>query len=160
MKRLMSTIIMLFGFALVFPLKAIGDIPTHNCDSGNHHGNFKVADLYLDGESEIVLLEGDELIVMDNQGEILFTKTVEGINGHPGDDDDHHHHMVNSEGNTIATKHNRWRDWQGHDHHNGGVSLEVANLDDDQDPEIIIKDAEKLIVLDNEGNQKYTITLP
>jgi len=107
---------------------------------GHNHGNIKIADLYLDGEPEIVLLEDETLTVMDNQGEVLFTKTVEGV-------EDHHN--------------GGWWMMPGYgNRHNGMVTLEVTDFDGDGIPEIIILDAEKLIVLDNNGDPKTTITLP
>jgi hypothetical protein len=54
-----------------------------------------------------------------------------------------------------------WEHFMGEGHHNGGVGFEVANLDiSDPELEIVIMDEEKLIVLDNNGDQKFTILLP
>lgn len=164
-KRLITIMItLLFGFALVLPVNATDNnitslrlttpnyrhhpMPWPPWDDDNddedpwggmHHGGiFKVADLTGDDVSEIVLLEDETLTVMNNKGDVLFTKTIDIIEDH----------------------HGGWWSMPMFDNHNHEVGLDVSNLDDDLDPEIIILDAEKLIVLDNEGNLKYTIALP
>ena len=104
------------------------------------YGSFKVADLYLDGEPEIILLGYNTLTVTDNQGEVQFTKQVEGLNN-------------NYYGGGFCGM-------GGNGSHMGQGSLEVANIDGDEFPEIIIKSLGTLIVLDNEGNPETTITLP
>ena len=114
--------------------------PWYGGHYGHHHENIKIADLYLDSDPEIIILEDGMITVMHNEGEVLFTRTVEGI-------EDHHNGgswMVPGYGNR----------------HNGGVTLEVTDFDGDGIPEIIILDTEKLIVLDNNGDHKTTITLP
>jgi len=167
MKRLITIMItLLFSFALVLPVNATeSDItslqlttpnyrhhpmpwPPWDDDNddedpypwgGRHHGGiFKVADLTGDDVSEIILLEDETLTVMNNEGDVLFTKTIDIIEDH----------------------HGGWWSTPMFGNHNHEVGLDVSNLDDDLDPEIIILDAEKLIVLDNEGNLKYTIALP
>jgi hypothetical protein len=107
---------------------------------GYRYGSFKVADLNLDGEAEIILLGYNTITVTDNQGEIQFTKQVEGLNNYYG-------------GGFCGMM-------GGYGTHMGQGSLEVANLDGDEFPEIIIKSLGTLIVLDNEGNPETTITLP
>lgn len=93
------------------------------------HRSFKVADVNLDQVNEIILLQGNTLTVMDNTGETLFTKTVNGVY-------------------TYSSM------------SGGSGTLEVANLDDDAYPEIIIGTYSQLIVLDHNGDPKTTITLP
>ncbi len=48
----------------------------------------------------------------------------------------------------------------GYGHGNDETGFEVADLDEDGIPEIIILDTEKLIILKNNGDPKTTITLP
>ena len=170
MKRLITIMItLLFGFALVLPVNATESDTTSvtlhrdgpeqhrycpgppwddNDDdedpypgpwgNGHHSGIFKVADLTGDDVSEIVLLEDETLTVINNEGDVLFTKTIDIIEDH----------------------HGGWWSMPMFGNHNHKAGLDVSNLDVDLDPEIIILDAEKLIVLDNEGNLKYTIALP
>ncbi len=166
MKRLMSiTITLLFVFTLVFVAQVaetqaqphmgddhMNDSPWDDDDhmndspwddmpglfhNGHHGGNFKIADLTGDDVPEIIILKDQTLTILDNEGNLSHSKTVEGI-------DDHH------EG---------WMFMPGHDHQNGEVGLDVADLDNDGIPEILILDTENLIVLDNEGNPKNTIPL-
>ncbi len=158
MKRVMSIMItLLFGFTLIFSAIAAEDTnktarhmpgdghhhwPPGDSglgESGHHSGNFKIADLLGDDEPEILLLKGATLTFMDNTGEVLLTKEVVGIEDHHGE----------------------WWFMPGHGHGNGEVGLEIADLDGDGTPEIIILDTEKLIILDNNGDPKGTpITLP
>ncbi len=161
MKRLMSiTITLLFIFTLVFSAHAVetqvqsnmggddhhmpwswdeDDDDHHHSGNEQHSGNFKIADLTGDDVPEIVLLEDETLTIMNNKGDVLFTEEVEDIEDY----------------------HGGWWSMPMFGNHNHAVGLEVSNLDDDDiNPEIIIKDAEKLIVLDNEGKFKYTIALP
>jgi hypothetical protein len=169
MQKLTSFIISLIvSFSFAFPVSAMeskmmhgpgmpwfDDLPEFfDIFGGHHHGSFKIADLDLDDEPEIIILEDETLSVLDNKGNVLFTKTVEGIV------DNHHHMMRNSKKDSFKTLHMGEELGFGFNHHNGGVNFEVANLDDDQNPEIIILDAEKLIVLDHNGDQEFTITLP
>ena len=107
MKRLMSiTITLLFVFTLVFTAHAAetqaqpnmddpGDYHMHDpwddddddddhhmpgpWDNRHHNGNFKIADLTGDDVPEIIILKDETLTVSDNEGDVLFTKTVEGI---------------------------------------------------------------------------------
>ncbi len=124
----------------------------------NHHSNFKVADLDADNVPEIVLLKDETLIVMDNEGAVIFTKEVEGI------EDDHdggHHDVFDVAGNEVTKlQHGGLFPVETSAHHNGSVSLEIADIDIDGFPEIIILDSEKFIVLDNSGTQKMTIPIP
>ena len=144
MKRLMSIMVtLLFCFALTFTVNAMENSASsiqlhhhwddnedhHHDGDGNHHllwesehhsGNFKVADLLDDEEGpEIILLKDDTLTFMDSEGTVLFTKTVEGIEDHHGE----------------------WWFMPGHGHGNGEIGLEVADLDEDGVPEIIILSA-------------------
>jgi hypothetical protein len=105
-----------------------------------HPGTFKIADLDLDETPEIILLQNETLIIMDNQGNILLTKEIEGIKDHH---DVYYQHMGSSWG--MNNSMNR---------------LDVADLDGDQLPEIVIMDIEKLIVLNNMGEPKFIIPLP
>ena len=137
--------------------------PGHMGYSGYSNGNFKVADLDLDGVNEIILLEGSILIVMDNKGNVLFTKTVNLTGYYPSES--------RNNGNRMARK---FKSCPGYDdfdddddvdnddyyYHMGGSGFDVANLDDDKNPEIIIMDYNSLLVLDNNGYKKYTIELP
>ncbi len=124
----------------------------------NHHSNFKVADLDADNVPEIVLLKDETLIVMDNEGTVIFTEGVEGI------EDDHdggHHHVFDVAGNEVTKlQHGGLFPVETSAHHNGSVSLEIADIDMDGFPEIIILDSEKFIVLDNSGTLKLTIPIP
>ena len=113
--------------------------PGYGGHYGHNHENIKIADLYLDGDPEIIILEDGMITVMHNEGEVLFTKTAVGIeSGYQGGE------MMPGYGN----------------YHNGGVTLEVTDFDGDRIPEIIILDTEKITVLDNNGDHKTTITLP
>ena len=113
--------------------------PWYGGHYGHHHENIKIADLYLDSDPEIIILEDGMITVMHNEGEVLFTKTVVGMeSGYQGGE------MMPGYGN----------------YHNGGVTLEVTDFDGDRIPEIIILDTEKITVLDNNGDHKTTITLP
>lgn len=111
-----------------------------------HNMCFKIADLDIDEVPEIVMLTGNTIVIMDNAGNVIFAKTVEGL--------DNDHFMGNSEKKDIRPL------------HMGGIGgmgrLDVADidLDFDQLPEIIILDSEKLIVLDNTGEPKSIIPLP
>jgi hypothetical protein len=157
MKWLISIMItLLFCFALTFTANAtendVPSIPLHHhwddgdddhhhssLDGGHHSGNFKVADLLDDEEGpEIILLKDATLTFMDSEGKVLLTKTVEG----------------------IEDNHGGWWFMPGHAHGNGEVGLEIDDLDEDGVPEIIILDTEKLIILNNNGDPKTTITLP
>ncbi len=159
MKRVMSIMItLLFGFTLIFSAIAAedtinntrhmpGDDHHHwppwdpnSLESGHHSGNFKIADLLDDEDGpEILLLTGETLTFMNNKGEVVLTKEVEGIEDHHGE----------------------WWFMPGHGHGNGEVGLEIADLDDDGTSEIIILDTVKLIILDNTGEPKGSpITLP
>lgn len=109
---------------------------------------FKIADLDVDGIPEIILLKDEALIVMDNKGNVLFSKIIEGIN------DDLIMNNPETEDNHLKPQHVRGMF--------GSVRLDVADLDmeADQFPEIVILDSEKLLVLDNTGKLKFTIPLP
>jgi len=111
-----------------------------------HNMCFKIADLDLDEVPEIVFLIDKTIIVTDNKGNLLFEKTVEGI------EDDFI--MSNLEEKHINPRHM--------DGMSGSGRLEVADIDLEFDglPEIIILDSEKLIVLDNTGELKFTIPIP
>lgn len=127
-------------------------------NSGDHHRNFKVGDLDADNVPEIIVLVDETLIVMDNQGEVIFTKEVDGIeDNHDGD---HHHVFDVAENEVTKLQHSGVFPVQGNSHHTGSVSLEIADIDMDGFQEIIILDSEKLIVLDNSGNPKLTIPIP
>jgi archaellum component FlaG (FlaF/FlaG flagellin family) len=104
----------------------------------HHGGNFKISDLTGDDIPEIIILKNETLTILDNAGNPSFSKTVEGI-------DD---------------RHEGWMFMPGHNHQNGEVGLDVADMDGDGIPEIVILDTQKLIVLDNEGNPKTNIPLP
>lgn len=124
----------------------------------HHRSNFKVTDLDFDDVPEIIFLENETLIVMDNQGEVIFTKEVEGIeDNHDGD---HHHDFDNPDEDVIKSQHMGRFPISDSGHFNGVISLDVADIDMDQIPEIIILDSEKLIILDNNGDQKLTIPIP
>jgi hypothetical protein len=109
----MSIIItLLFTFAIVLSAKAMEkdmmpgmpgfpDSPNFgDFDDDHHHSNFKIADLDGDDVPEIVILEGETLIIMDNQGNIFSIKTVEGIEDHH---DDHHFYGENQRKNSLKT---------------------------------------------------------
>lgn len=126
-------------------MPGIPDLPFLPSNVG-HNISFKIADLDLDEVPEIVFLIDKTIIVTDNKGNLLFEKTVEGI------EDDFI--MSNLEEKHINPRHM--------DGMSGSGRLEVAdiNLEFDRLPEIIILDSEKLIVLDNTGELKFTIPIP
>ena len=67
MKYLKSIMIALvLSFALVFSANAMMN-------------DFEIADINLDTKPEIVVLEGAILTVYDDQGTVLFTKTIQEI---------------------------------------------------------------------------------
>jgi hypothetical protein len=135
----------------------------------NGNGNFKVADLDLDGVNEIILFEGSVLIVMDNKGNVLFSKTVNLTGYYPYENRDNGNRMPRKTDSCPG-----YDDYYDDDdldddddynyddyyYHMGGSGFDVANLDEDKNPEIIIMDYNSLLVLDNNGNKKYTIELP
>ena len=145
---------------------------------GNYgYGHFEVADLDLDGINEIIFLRGDTLTVLDNQGALLFTKTVEGLDSYSwysgsraarqgrGPGYGGGYHMGPWTGNPGDGSTEAWEEiWEAMPMFSGGMMgaghFEVANLDGDDNPEIIIRNLDTLIVLDHNGDPESTITIP
>ena len=102
---------------------------------------FKIADLNLDGQPEIVLADSRNLYVLDQDGKILTSKSLSEI-----------YNSDNGSGaNTTTTIHGMG---------GGSIQIEIANMDDTPNPEIVVRYFNKLLVLDENLELKKTITLP
>jgi hypothetical protein len=138
---------------------------------------FKIADLNLDGQPEIVLADSRNLYVLDKDGNILTSKSFSEI-----------YNSDNGSGtNTTTTIYGMGGGMMGRGNggnggggmmggRNGGnwgggmmgggimgggsIQIEIANMDETPNPEIVVRYSNKLLVLDENLELKNTITLP
>ncbi len=138
---------------------------------------FKIADLNLDGQPEIVLADGRSLYVLDKDGNILTSKSFSEIyNSDNGSDTNTTTSIYGMGGGMMGGRNGRnsgggmmggnpggnwgggmmgWGRMGG-----GSMQIEIANMDETPNPEIVLRYSNKLLVLDENLELKKTITLP
>ena len=125
---------------------------------------FKIADLNLDGQPEIVLADGRSLYVLDKDGNILTSKSFSEIyNSDNGSDTNTTTSIYGMGGGMMGG--NPGGNWgggmMGWGRMGGGsMQIEIANMDETPNPEIVLRYSNKLLVLDENLELKKTITLP
>ena len=140
---------------------------------------FKIADLNLDGQPEIVLADGRNLYVLDKDGNILTSKLLTDLYNSVGGSGTETTTTIYGMGGgmmgggsgteTTTTIYGMGGGMMGG--RNGGnfrggmmgggsVQIEIANMDETPNPEIVVRYSNKLLVLDENLELKNTITLP
>ena len=125
---------------------------------------FKIADLNLDGQPEIVLADGRSLYVLDKDGNILTSKSFSEIYNSDNGSGTNTTTSISGMGGGMMGG-NPGGNWgggmMGWGRMGGGsMQIEIANMDETPNPEIVLRYSNKLLVLDENLELKKTITLP
>jgi hypothetical protein len=126
---------------------------------------FKIADLNLDGQPEIVLDDSRNLYVLDKDGNILTSKSFSEIyNSDNGSGTNTTTSIYGMGGGMMGGRNPRGNlggGMMGGGRMGGGsIQIEIANMDETPNPEIVVRYFNKLLILDETLELKNTITLP
>ena len=111
------------------------------------NGRFRLADMTGDGIPEIVTMMNNVIVMMNGTGDVIAEREVEGIA-------------------EVADSLKYMRRFMAHyddeSWHRGATMavLDVADMDGDGMPEIVVMDLEKIMVFDNTIEMLYTTPLP
>jgi hypothetical protein len=125
---------------------------------------FKIADLNLDGQPEIVLADSRNLYVLDKDGNILTSKLLSDIYNSDNGSGTNTTTSIYGKGGGMMGGGNggNWGGGMmgGGIMGGGSIQIEIANMDETPNPEIVVRYSNKLLVLDENLELKNTITLP
>ncbi len=111
---------------------------------------FKIADMTGDGIPEIITMMNNVVVMMNGAGEVIAAKEVEGIKEVEGTN------KYMDRLNRLMT-HYTGQSW---DMGAAMAVFDVADMDGDGWPEIVIMDLEKIMVFDNTMEMLYAFPLP